>query len=390
VSGSIEMLPEGSSSSSPGPPPIELTDPNAAARVTDTSGATQTVCADVVPVDFQLAVRHTGGTHAVIEVSQSPQLPAGGRCAGPTPADLAALVLPARPLGSGGYDFSGRTTFGAGPFTVTAISTVRAPFTHGSAGLGSVGAPGAITSIAVGPAPTAPRLPTVLQEHAEIAYRVVAVTGGLATAFAGLAPPLCSPLGACGTAGTVTETFKTSGTISFFGTRTVKRRVSAGRTLADLRAGRLAVYTSFDGLPIAETATETVTGPGTLSCADTRTEGPFPGQSSRRGRHAIELAFAGSGGTFVFGDGGIDPLRTRCPGPASADVVANGPLAAATVPLSTLGRRPLSLTFTGGGPFTGSAYTGQRGGSVVLSLIFAHASGGTTRTPVFPGPPGLP
>jgi hypothetical protein len=43
----------------------------------------------------------------------------------------------------------------------------------------------------------------------------------------------------------------------------------------------------------------------------------------------------------------------------------------------------MTATLRSGGSFTGSAYTGQRSGSVVLALVFEHSSGGTNRVPVF-------
>jgi hypothetical protein len=369
VTGSLQMVPTGASSQSPGPPPIEVVDQNSAARVTSVSGATEVTCADLVPVDFEFAIKHTGGLHAVVEPDSSQQLPSAGRCAGPTAADLSALTLPARKLGSHGYNLSGQTTFGAGPFTVTAISTVRALFTRGASGIGALSGLGGIGSVST--------------ENAEVEYRIESIDGSLGTTFAGLPAPLCDPLGACGTTGELSENFSTSGTLAFFGSRFVKRRVGAQAALEDLRAGRLQVNDSFDGIPIEETASETLAGPDGATCSDTAAEGPLTGQSSQTRHHAVELKLFGGEEPFSFGPGGVDALRTRCPGPSAADVLGTSPLAAGALPLSALGAHSMTATLRSGGSFTGSAYTGQRSGSVVLALVFEHSSGGTNRVPVF-------
>ncbi|MDQ6803926.1 MAG: hypothetical protein M3065_02920 [Actinomycetota bacterium] len=393
VSGSLQMLPGSPSSSSPGSPPIEIVDSGAAARVTELSatGATEATCADVVPVDFELVVKHasSGGLRALVSQASSPQLPSAGRCAGPTAADLSSLALPARKMGSHGYDLSGRTSFGAGPFTVTAISTMRALFSRGTGGfggLGGLGGLGSVSTTSVGRSLPAPKTHTELQEQAQVEYRIAGISGALTTTFAGLAPPLCDPVGACGTTGSLSESFTAGGRLTFFGSRIVKRQVGSGAALADLSAGRLRVDDSFGGIPMEATASETVAGPGGATCSDRHTEGPFAGQSRSRGRQAIELQLAPGGQPSLFATGGLDALRTRCPGPSSADVLGSSPLATATLPVSALGAGPLTVPFRGKPAFTGTAYAGQRGGSVVLLLVLVHSSGGTSRVPVFPFP----
>lgn len=397
VSGSLEMLPAGEeSSSSTGPPFIEFVDQNSVARVTDGSGATQTTCADLVPVDFQLSIREqsAGGPLATVESGPSQSLPSAGRCAGPTAGDLAALALPARKLGSHGYDLSGETNFGAGPFTVTAISTLRVVFIRGSAATGvipgvNVGIPSAISgslSTVVGRSAPAPKLPVTYEEHAEVSYRIEGLQGAFTTDFSALDPPLCDSLGACGTTGQLSQSFSAGGMLNFSGFRFVKRRVGSRAALAALRAGRLDLFNSFDGIPITETAAETLAGPDGATCADQSTVGPLTGQSTITRGHAIELKLTGGGQANVYGPPGADPFRTRCPGPSAADVLRAAPLAAATLPVSSLGARSLSLTFRAGGSFTGSAYAGHRSGSVVLSLVYAGASGGTHRVRVPPIP----
>ncbi len=174
--------------------------------------------------------------------------------------------------------------------------------------------------------------------------------------------------------------------MTFYGSRHVKRRVGSAGALADLRAGRLRVTDGFAGITIGATASETVTGPGGATCFDRHGEEPLAGQSSSRGRGTIELELGAGSQPFVLGPG-MDALRTRCPGPTSADVLGSSPLATATLPVSALGAGPLTLRFRGKPAFTAGAYAGARGGSVVLLLVLVHASGGTTRVPVFPAPP---
>jgi len=391
VSGSLQMLPSGQGGVSGGPPPIELSDFGAVARVTDASaGGAVTACADPVPVDVLFVVKHgAGGLQAVLESTSSPQPPSAGRCAGPTAADLSGLALPARKLGSHGYDLSGQTTFGAGPFTVTAISTVRALFARGGTNSGGIGGLGGIGSVpgilSVGRPVPMPRAPTTLEEHAEVDYRIEGLSGALSTSFAGLAAPLCAPLGACGVTGELQESFSGGGVISFVGSRKVKHRVGERAALADLRSGRLGLGGGLEGLPIAETTTETLTGPDGTVCSDRQTASALPASGlSSIGRRGVALILGpyGAGGPSLFG---VDPLRTRCPGPSAVDVLGSSPLARASILASTLGAHRLEVTFQRRGSFTGSAYQGERGGSVVLSLVFERARGGTSRVPV--GPP---
>jgi hypothetical protein len=398
VSGSLQILPAGEESSSSGPPFIEVVDQNSVARVTDAyaSGAPPATCADLVPVDFQLNIRQSaGGPLATVESGPSQALPSAGRCAGPTAGDLAALTLPARKLGSHGYDLSGQTSFGAGPFTVTAISTARILFNPGTAttgvlpginvGLGSVSSGSLGTT--VGRVAPGANLHVVFEEHAEVNYRITGLQGGLTTDFAALDPPLCQPLGACGTLGQLSQSFSAAGMLSFSGSRLVKRRIGSRAALAALRAGRLGLLTSFDGIPIEETAAETLTGPDGATCSDQSTVGPLTGQSSVTRGHQVKLQLTGNGEAGPYGPAGADPFRTRCPGPSAADVLGTAPLATATVPVSSIGARSLSLTFRTGGAFTGSAYAGHRSGSIVLSLVYAGASGGTHRFSVPSIPP---
>jgi hypothetical protein len=383
VRGSLELVPSGGFASAPGPPSIELIDPGSAARVIDQSpSATATACADPVPVDVLFAIRRS---HATPDQNLSIEPPSAGRCAGPTAADLLAVSLPARRLGRHGYDLSGDVTFGAGPFTVTATSSLRTVIQASGPAIVGTSTSG---SISAGPVPPRALPRPLLSEHADAVYRIAATTGSFTTTFSGLAPPLCDPLGACGTSGALHETAGTGGTVRFSGARVVSRRVGARKALADLRAGRLGF--GFSGSPISGTLSETLTQADGTTCADTDMRATplmqAPGPAS---------AIALGPGAFPFGgpDTISDPLRTRCPGPSARDILGRSALATATVPMNALGDRRLTLTFAHGnaGSFVAGDYAGERTGTVVLTLVLVRASAGTVRTAPFPPiPPRLP
>lgn len=371
VSGDLEVLPSGTQSGSP-LQPLELADSNAVARVIQRApnGAVQSTCVDPVPVDLSFSVRRVaGGRRAFIDDAFQPM--SAGRCAGPTSADLATFSLPARPVGAHSYDLSGQTSFGAGPFDVTVISGVQVHVTVTRGSLGPVTAP---------PLPRAPKLRTrhVLRESAVFDYRIEGISGSLGTGFAGVAPPLCQSLGACGATGQLTSTFTASGVIAFSGSRTVKRRVGSAAALADLRGGRMILGDNFFFSHIHESETETLAESDDVTCSDLA-HGPVFAQSSGR-RGSDELQLGGESGPF----GGVDALRTRCPGPSSQDVFGDRPavLARGTLTSGQLGRPQLTLTLSTAGGFRGSAYQGDRGGSVVLHLTLVRASGGTRRVTV--------
>jgi hypothetical protein len=381
VSGTLQMhFGNSEVSSSGGPPELMANDESAVARVQTTApDGSVTACADLVPVQFDLAVHRTGDQLAArVPASGAAQTPSSGRCAGPTSGDLTALRLPARRTAHG-YDFSGRTSFIAGPFAVTAVSGARARITFGGNGGG-----GGITS--GGTTSTPVKLRSVLVERAGFTYRVTGFAGTLTTAFAGLAPPQCDPLGACGVAGRLVQSFATRGTLRFAGARITAHHVGRDRALADLRQGTMELSDTFAERVVHETVTEMSSQTGNLPCsAHSSTVLPATGLRPRRGRDELLL----SGALPGFGGGGSDPFRTPCPGPATADILGpnGGRIATATVTAGQLGDRRLSITFRGHGSFDGSAYTGRRSGAVVLGLVLVRSTGGTRRETLFPGEP---
>jgi hypothetical protein len=383
VRGSIQVVTGGSSSTQSGTslPPVEITDDASVARVDDvSSGSAARQCADVVPVDEGFNVRSgaSGRLRAVVDRFAF-ELPSAGRCAGPTAADLAAVVLPARRLGHRGYDLSGSDSFGAGPFEVTVVSTIHARFVSASSGLFAPPPP----TIRSGPAP--PKFKPALQEFAEADYRIAAITGGLGATFSSLADPLCEPLGACGTAGELRLTLiARRQKLDFYGSRIVARRVARAEVLSDLRAGRLRLSDNGYSLRLGGELTGTLTGADGLSCSD-RLALPTTGLSSAATRLVDRLKLDPrnlSGSSFGLS---ADPLRTHCAGPGTSDILRSGALATASVAADEIGAPRLTISLSASGPFTGSAYQGARGGSIVLTLFRVRVVGATRRVRIIGG-----
>jgi hypothetical protein len=114
----VQITPDGSSGGGSGPPQVEVEDGAAVARVLNPAapGAPERVCTDPIPFDAVIAlapqrrpiVLPIGATAFGGGVSS-------GQCAGPTASDLSSLRLPVHKETGGGYDLSGRASFGIGP-----------------------------------------------------------------------------------------------------------------------------------------------------------------------------------------------------------------------------------------------------------------------------------
>jgi hypothetical protein len=383
VTGSLQVIASSYDSSTGGPPGIELTDGGAVARVEERRQGTAPaiVCTDIVPVDLMLRITRAanGARQALPNPGDSVQLPSAGSCAGPTASDLLATKLAVHGRVKHGYDLVGRASFGAGPFLVTAISTIRGRFVAQSPSVVSTPPPGGTTR------PTGSK--SILVEHAEIDYRVASVRGTLRTLFVGLSNPMCLPLGSCGAIGVLSDavTISRSGPrkfrleldrrLIFIATRTVKRRVGSRRALADLRSGRMTAYSA--GVDVAGRLQADVQAPGVPPCVD-RTRSSLT-LSSKPVRLVQQFLLEPN---YFFTEpfsGGSDPLRSRRPGPSGADITAGGPLAAGRISDHELGVRRLTLVLTRPGRFTGSGYDGRRTGEVVVTLTLLRESGGTKR-----------
>jgi hypothetical protein len=396
VTGSLEMLPGGTMSSSGGPLPMEPQDQSAAAREVTRAAdrSVRSTCADLVPVDFTLSIRHTTqGLRAVIPRGGVMAPPSSGRCAGPTASDLERLTLPVHRLGAHSYDLSGTASFSAGPFDVAADSSLQTLVTYGNS-LSVGGLPGATVGtgsstgsfFGSGPVPVQPqRTRPALQETADVQYRIKDVRGALVTAFSGLSAPLCAPLGACGESGRLSESIAAAGTLSFSAARIVPRPVSAAVALGDLRSRRMRLNEYLGLRPARGAVSETLAQADGTSCSDTASGAQFDLQVAVR-RRSDQLQLASLGPAF-----GADPLRTRCPGPAAADVLGGGweILGAAPLALSEIGRPHLTLSLASAGTFSGLSWAGSRGGTIVLTLTRVRERAGTHPVRLVVGEPGV-
>ncbi len=227
----------------------------------------------------------------------------------------------------------------------------------------------------------------MLAEHASVIYRVVGFSGALTTNFAGLAPPECDALGACGATGRLVQSFTARGTLQFTGASIARRHVGRDRALADLRRGTMTLSDTFAEQAVHETVDETSAQNGGLSCRATDSISLAGGLASRPRRGSDELVLSDT--LDGFGDGPPDVFRTPCAGPSAPDILGpnGGALATATVTAGQLGDGHLLITFQRSGTFHGPAYAGRRSGAVVLALALVRSTGGTRRVRAFPGEP---
>jgi hypothetical protein len=369
VTGSLQVIPEPASTS--GSPSIEVTDGSSVVRV-EYSGSPARTCVDPMPYDvnFRLTGRHAGAPQAYADLS-------AGQCAGPVAGDLAAVRLPVRREANGDYDLSGSQSFGAGPFEVRVISKLRAVVSRETVVSGG-------HSFSGPPPGKYPKPHRVLLEHARVYYRVADVTGALVDSFAGSPDPLCEPLAACGTTGSVRLAMtRIPQKLVFSGGRIVKRRASKARALADLRAGRLGFYDNAYALHPTVRLSGSLAGPGPQECTSTILSRSLASMASRPTHTTDELYLGASGVDGVSSN--QDPLRTRCAGPGADTIIAEGALASGRVPASAFGAPRIELVFRNPGRFAGLAYAGTRSGSIVITLRRTKAIGGTLRARAIDG-----
>lgn len=283
-----------------------------------------------------------------------------GHCAGP---DLAGLLerLPSRTISlarlrRGGYTipFSVRKSYGSGRFSGTLSSTLRLRVGRvrpqsSDFGEGREPSPGGALRVA----------------NVTAVYRVTGLTGKFATAFHGLAAPLCDAFDACGAVGSTSwAILSASGRVVVDATARARpgdRGLSGA--LAALRRGhgRVSTYgTIRHGL--GETSA-TVSRPGALTCRDSHSA-LAPGFAFSFDRRRIFLAFGGEEASLEAGD----LVRTGCPGPPTSGVLGRGSLAIASLPVTAVQRRRLSLTLRGAGRIHDPAYAGTHRARFGLAL----------------------
>jgi hypothetical protein len=205
--------------------------------------------------------------------------------------------------------------------------------------------------------------------------------------FAGAAEPACEQVDSCGTHGRLR--LAVSGvrkTFTLSASRILVRAVGRARAIADLRAGQLR-FALFGGLDarVGARVSEVLVRNGQRSCQDgvmTRVSLLVSGAGFRGQGRSISATMSGVGDTD-------DVLRTHCPGPSTADVVAGlalpgpsdseQPIAGGQIRVRALGRRHLELALSGPGRFAGDGYDGTRSGALRLSLSLISIRAGSYR-----------
>ena len=213
-----------------------------------------------------------------------------------------------------------------------------------------------------------PRHRTPRERFASVNFSVTSVAGRIAVPFA--ASPdqdVCAALDACGLTGTETL-FPSShaGSASLSAIAPVRRpRRDLLAALGLSRSGNPAgipVYGSVDWRPGAGTASESLSRSGGTVCSDNVRLGDLSLTLSRRGRQ-VEAAVNSPDQA-----GGPDPLRTRCPGPATSDVVGSQGLATGTLPLSAFGSHTVAIHLDKGTTAPGQLFSGGSQPDVTVVL----------------------
>jgi hypothetical protein len=286
-----------------------------------------------------------------------------GRCAGPVAQDLGGLRLRGRRTAGprARFDLRGSAPFVAGPFSGRLVSTVRLSPERPPSG-GSSSSSGSSGASAPG-----------LQEQIELSYRLSADPGALDIPFEGESGPFCAVLDTCGGSGSLSLSVPASTmTLHLFGARTVRRRVTRRRVIADFLRGRLGPVAgpSVD-LPGARIS-ERWEGTGTAACSDAL--------SAPRGAIDFMLTASGRGSAVplqLIDYSGSDPLRTHCPGPEFSDVFGMGQtFGEAEIARRQLLERSTTVMISPHGGWSVPGYTGSRGGGIrlTLSLVKIQAS----------------
>jgi hypothetical protein len=377
VAGSLQVNPDGSSDSGSGPPMTDVTDDNAVVRVEYPSvgGAPERVCADPMPYDVQFALARGDGLRTGDAQPNNPT--SAGECAGPSAGDLGGVRLPVRREANGNYDLSGRVSLGAGPFALTVISKLRVVVSrqHNSAFFRN---PSSSSQGRI------PKARWALQEQASVYYRIPDISGATVAEFKASPPPLCEALAACGATGSVRMAISRIGQqLALTGYRIVRHRVSGVRALSDLRAGRLTLGDDSYQLDPSGTLSESVSGPGSVTCTDTLVH-PYLDFSSSPTRAGDRLLLDSNGNQYFEPEG--DPLRTYCAGPGSATILGSGAIGTGVVQASEIGAPRIELVLRNPGAFDGNGYSGVRGGAITLTLVRRRMMAGTVRVKVYGNP----
>jgi hypothetical protein len=333
-----------------------------------TAAASRGLCSDASQNDFALLSLGTQpGTSLAIGLTEA-EGPGFGqsdpfrtRCAGPTVADLRGL-LPTHVLtrhalrrGRRTLDFSAERPFSSHGLTGTLHSTV----------VMRIGRVQRFGSDQGGLTETISR-GSVRRRRLEVEYAIERVSGQVVTDIRGLEDPdLCGPLDACGLMGSVTVAPRASGGAALL-EATASTRVSlrdlrraVGLAPGPPRAHGVRVFGAGGWDDDGGVATASLARGGALDCRDTE---PL------RGGGVLTMRFSGRRVRAGYNGPSTDPLRTRCPGPAVADVAGTQPLATATVPLSAFRSPRVTLRLTTGRSFSSDGYSGTMTPDVTVVL----------------------
>ena len=301
-----------------------------------------------------------------------------GRCAEPLSQELAALSLPVRltgPRRRPTLNLRYSRSFAAGPFAGGLRSTlVLRPTSASRSGAFS----GSSSSSGSGTSRSAKTKP-VRAEFVNLVLEVRVLPSALDFTFGGEGDPFCQILESCGSGGSLALSASGTGLrLSLQAVRRVRTRVSARRAIDDFRHGRLPF--SFPGLVNVQSQTRESLrrGDGT-TCQDAS-----GGQlqlvvgSFLPNRHA----HAGSDVPVMLTSANepSDILRTHCPGPLDADVLASSSpsvYASGAVAAAALLRPQVEVPVGAPGSFSGLGYTGTRSGTVDFELTRVSLHAGT-------------
>jgi hypothetical protein len=284
------------------------------------------------------------------------------RCGGPLESDLlaalpsASLDRPTLLKGRTTVDLSGTRPFAAHGFAGTVRSSL---VLH----LGTPRHEPPVTGLA-----TPQRLPSHALRTVTATYAVERIAGSVDTAFGSVGErSVCEPLDVCGASGSIRlEPLVSAGNATFVAYGSARRRSERDlRTALGLVPGRrprgVTALGTAEWTRDAGRAVESFTDGFGNACQDSvQLASGF--MSFWVGPRRV---FAGYGRTP---DAGLDPFRTRCPGPALIDVSEDHPLAAGNVPRAAFRKRRVVITLDRGRAFESQPYRGETRSALTVVL----------------------
>ena len=355
---------------------FELGGLTATVRVRRSDPGSQGTCVDTgASTNLVSAIDATLGRSGTLRASVDGP-PSSGRCAGPTASDLSHVVLHGRYTTGRTSHYNLRTVapFTAGPYSGTLLSTLQlGPYTGPAGSLFSGG--GDSTSSGGGSSSGGGPGKGYQIEQLELDYRLRLAPATLSVGFSGAADPLCNPFDACGARGDlVLATPSRTVTVSVMALRRAPRRVGRAEALRAFAAGRFTLEPGASALLPARLSETFARAGAPATCADGHQThlalmlGDFLGSS----RKVVPLTLDAFGSLQSTA---VDVLRTHCPGPESADVLA---------PLDVLGKVMLPRRALTGhisrfavpmrGSFSGGGYTGSRTGAIDAALTLKRVT----------------